>query len=445
VLSIIHRDWFTMLVILLWWLVSRTIKIWMHLQRRRSSIIILPFYIFFIYLNALLRIYAFFTMNHQSWVTRWDSTRVRRLGFVRSFLSYAATGVMVIFVVLVINVIYNQRMLLANITDPNLITAEDKLPGYDLAAAKDQMVTTLPSLDNVGAKSVAEGVTPYEIGVGDTVALLAQKYGVDERAITLDAESWKIGERVQIQLPFKQYQEYRQALPAMSTTGSGAQIVYRPEINAITVAGTMAVVDIPTIYRVIDNEDVLADEGDGVYLLKVNLELKRHTILLVEGPQVTWLKLRSNQQGAVRIFADSANIAINNTKLSSWDPDLGDFDHETTDGRAHIRVNNGRMDIVDSEVAYLGQPKLRNSGGGVYGLSWRVENSSRFEHELTTGTFENNNIPDNYMGFYSFGATGMTIRGNRVYNNMEYGLDPHDDSNNFIVENNEIFGNGNHG
>jgi hyaluronan synthase len=445
VLSIVHRDWFTTLIILLWWLVSRTVKIWMHLRRRRSSIVILPFYIFFIYLNALLRIYAFFTMNHQSWVTRWDSTRVRRLGFVRSFLSYAATGVMVIFVVLVINLVYNQRMLLANITDPNLVASEENLPGYDLAAAKDQLMTTLPSLENVGAKNVAEGVTYYEIGVGDTVALLAQKYGVAESAITLDAESWKIGERVQIQLPFKSYQEYRQALPPMSTTGSGAQIVYRPEINAITVSGNMAVVDIPTIHRVINNEDVLADEGDGVYLLKVNLELKRHTVLLIEGPQVTWLKLRSDQQGAVRIFADSANIGISKSKLSSWDPSLGGFDLETLDGRAHIRVNNGRMDVVDSEVAYLGQPKLRNSGGGVYGLSWRVENSSRFERELTTGAFENNNIHDNYMGFYSFGATGMTIRGNRIYNNEEYGLDPHDDSNNFIVENNEVFGNGNHG
>ncbi|MEZ4674039.1 MAG: glycosyltransferase [Caldilineaceae bacterium] len=444
-LSIIYRDWFPVVVILLWWLVSRTIKIWMHLRRRRSSIIILPFYIFFIYINALLRIYAFFTMNHQSWVTRWEQTRIRRLGFVRSFLSYAATGVMVIFVILVINIAYNQRMLLANITDPNLVASEQQLPGYNWSEANEQIVSVPPSLDNVGAKNVAEGLTEYEIGVGDTITLLSQKYGVDESAIALDSETWKIGERIQLQLPFKGYQEYRQGLPPMSTTGAGAQIVYRPEIDAITVAGNLAVVDIPTIYRVINDESVLADEGNGVYFLKVNLELKRHTVLLVEGPQVSWLKLRSNQRGSVRIFADSANIGISKTKITSWDPDLNDFDHEINDGRAHLRVNNGRMDIVDTEIAYLGQPKLRNSGGGVYGLSWRVENSSRFGRELTTGSFENNNIHDNYMGFYSFGATGMTIRNNQVHNNLEYGLDPHDDSNNFIIENNVVFENGNHG
>ncbi|MCB0063929.1 MAG: glycosyltransferase, partial [Caldilineaceae bacterium] len=445
VLSIIYRDWFTTVVILLWWLVSRTVKIWMHLRRRRSSVAILPIYIFFIYVNALLRIYAFFTMNHQSWVTRWDQNRVRRLGAVRSFLSYAATGVMVVFVVFVINVIYNQRLLLANITDPNLITSEQNLPGYDLETARTQLVSDVPDLSNIGAKAVAEGTTRYEIGVGDDPALLAQKYGLDESAITLESDTWRIGERIQMQLPFKSYQEYRQGLPPMSTTGSGAQIVYRPEINAITVSGSMAVVDIPTIYDVINNDDVLAQEGDGVYLLKVNLEIKRHAVLLIEGPQVSWLKLRSDQQGAVRIFGDSANIGIQRTKITSWDPTLNDYDHEVNDGRAHVRVNNGRMDIVESEVAYLGQPKLRNSGGGVYGLSWRVENSSRYERELTTGTFENNEIHNNYMGFYSFGATAMTIRNNRVYENMEYGLDPHDDSNNFIVENNEVFHNGNHG
>ena len=445
VLSVIHRDWFTAVVILLWWLVSRTVKIWMHLRRRRSSIIILPFYIFFIYINALLRIYAFFTMNHQSWVTRWDQTRVRRLGFVRNALSYAATGIMVVFVIFAINLVYNQRQLLANITDPNLIVSEAQLPGYDVESARIQLVTDKPSLADIGAKGVAEGITHYEIGVGDDIALLAQKYGLNESAITLESDAWKIGERLQIQLPFKTYQEYRQGLPPMSTSGSGAQITYRPEINAITVSGNMAVVDIPTIYEVIGDENVIAHEGDGVYLLKVNLEIKRHAVVLIEGPQVNWLKLRSDQQASVRIFADSANVGISRTKITSWDPTLNDFDHDVYDGRAHVRVNNGRMDIVESEMAYLGQPKLRNSGGGVYGLSWRVENSSRFEQEMTTGTFENNDIHHNYMGFYSFGATAMTIRNNRVHANLEYGLDPHDDSNNFIVENNEVFGNGNHG
>ncbi|MBX3011974.1 MAG: glycosyltransferase [Caldilineaceae bacterium] len=445
VLSVIHGDWFTTIIILLWWMISRTIKIWMHLRRRRSSIMILPIYILFTYVFALVRIYAFFTMNHQSWVTRWDKTRVRQLSWVRSALSYAATGIMVIFVVVVINVLYNQRRLLANITDPNVVTTEEQLPAYNLQRAMDTITVLEPTLASVGASQVAQGQTGYEIGVSDTLPLIAQKYGVAEDAITLQSGTWKIGDRISIQMPFKSYTDYRRALPPIATPSTGVKIEYRPEINAITVVGTLAVVDIPTIHRIINDPALLEHEGNGVYVLKTNLELKRHTVLLVEGPQVTWLKLKSDEKGSVRIFGDSANIGISETKITSWDPKLNDVDHNVEDGRAHIRVNNSRMDIVKSEIAFLGQPKLRNSGGGVYGLSWRIENSARFQRELTTGTFEENDIHDNYMGFYSFGATAMTLRNNKVYNNLEYGLDPHDDSNNFIVEFNEVFNNGNHG
>ncbi len=445
ILSIFHRDWFTAIVILCWWLVSRTIKIWMHLRRRRSSIIILPVYIVFTYVFALIRIYAFFTMNHQSWVTRWDKTRVRHLGLVRTGLGYAATGIMVIFVVVVINLLYNQRRLLANITDPNVVAAETELPVYNLQTVSAAITQLEPTLADMGATNVAQGTIGYEIGVGDTLPLIARKYGIDEGAIAVESGTWKIGDRIQIQLPFKNYEEYRRALPPLATAATGVKIEYRPEINAITVVGNLAVVDLPTLYRAINDPAVLEHEGDGVYLLKTNLELKRHTVLLIEGPQVTWLKLKSDETGPVRIFGDSANIGINKTKITSWDPKLSDVDRNVDDGRAHIRINNGRMDVVKSEIAFLGQPKLRNSGGGVYGLSWRIENSARFERELTTGTVEENDIHENYMGFYSFGATGMVLRNNRVYNNIEYGLDPHDDSNNFLVELNEVYDNGNHG
>ena len=204
-LSIIHRDWFMTIIILLWWLVSRTIKIWMHLRRRRSSIMILPIYILFAYVFALIRIYAFFTMNHQSWVTRWDKSRVRRMGFIRNALSYAATGIMVIFVVVVINVLYSQQRLLANITDPNVAGMEAELPSYNIQQANTTITAFEPSLPRVGASNVAQGTTQYEIGVSDTLPLIAQKYGIDESAITLQSGAWKIGERITIQLPFKNY------------------------------------------------------------------------------------------------------------------------------------------------------------------------------------------------------------------------------------------------
>jgi parallel beta-helix repeat protein len=58
---------------------------------------------------------------------------------------------------------------------------------------------------------------------------------------------------------------------------------------------------------------------------------------------------------------------------------------------------------------------------------------------------ENSEFHHNYFGLYTFGATGMVFRNNEMYENVQYGLDPHDDSNNFIVEYNDVYSNGNHG
>ena len=64
---------------------------------------------------------------------------------------------------------------------------------------------------------------------------------------------------------------------------------------------------------------------------------------------------------------------------------------------------------------------------------------------MTTGHVENNKIHHNYFGLYTFGSTGMIFRNNEIYENVQYGFDPHDDSNNFLVEYNDVHDNGNHG
>lgn len=71
VLSLFYQQWTTTFILLTWWFISRTIKIWPHLQRKRANITVLPAYIFTSYWFAVMRIYAFFTMNEQGWITRW--------------------------------------------------------------------------------------------------------------------------------------------------------------------------------------------------------------------------------------------------------------------------------------------------------------------------------------------------------------------------------------
>jgi parallel beta-helix repeat protein len=446
-LSIYYQRYFITIILVLWWLVSRTIKLWGNIRRRRSSIIVLPWYILFSYWFAILRIYAFFTMNLQGWGTRWSSNRMRALKPLRLIPAYLATAITVALLVLGINLFFERQLPLPGITlDSHVKAAENELPNYNFAVANSKIIQVNdPPMTNAGATKVGEGLTSYEIGVGDTPQLIALKYGIEQNAITVPDGKWEIGQKIQIKLPFKDYETYRQAINSAAGRESNLKVQYKPEINAITVDGWGAVLDVPTLYARVGDNSLLEDQGNGVYLLKTNLILKRHTLLLVEAPQVSWFKLKSDATGTIRLFGDGGGLGISGVKISTWDPLLNDYDKNYEDGRSHIRINNARMDVVNSEISFLGQPATRESGGGVYGLAWRIETSNKFGKELVTGHFENNKVHDNYFGFYAFGATNMIIRNNEVFNNVQYGFDPHDDSNNFIVEDNYIHDNGNHG
>jgi hyaluronan synthase len=89
--ALFSQNWLGATVVVSWWFLSRTIKLWPHIRQRPSSITILPWYVFFSYWSAVMRIYAFFTMNQQGWITRWSKNRVAILGPMRALPAYLAT------------------------------------------------------------------------------------------------------------------------------------------------------------------------------------------------------------------------------------------------------------------------------------------------------------------------------------------------------------------
>jgi cellulose synthase/poly-beta-1,6-N-acetylglucosamine synthase-like glycosyltransferase len=62
--------WDFVLVLLIWWLVSRAIKILPHLRRRPGDLLILPLYIAVTYYMSLVKIYALLTLKEHKWLTR---------------------------------------------------------------------------------------------------------------------------------------------------------------------------------------------------------------------------------------------------------------------------------------------------------------------------------------------------------------------------------------
>jgi hyaluronan synthase len=56
--------------LLVWWMLSRGIKIWPHLRRRPADWLILPVFVAVTYLMSLVKAYALFTINEHKWLTR---------------------------------------------------------------------------------------------------------------------------------------------------------------------------------------------------------------------------------------------------------------------------------------------------------------------------------------------------------------------------------------
>ncbi|MDD4318841.1 MAG: right-handed parallel beta-helix repeat-containing protein [Candidatus Peribacteraceae bacterium] len=227
-------------------------------------------------------------------------------------------------------------------------------------------------------------------------------------------------------------------------------ISYDEKNNNIMIGGKGSVATISQLAKALPNPKILENAWKKEWMLRADITVSDGATFIIDGEDTTWLKLKSDRKEFVRIMASDGNILILNTKITSWDEAAQMPDENIDDARSYIRSKgNGRMDVINSEIAYLGFSYALNAAMGQYddagyGLSWKNPNGF-FNLKLLTGNIINSNIHHNYFGVFTFGTTGMILRGNTVHNNIQYGLDPHDDSNNLLIENNVSQNNGNHG
>lgn len=206
----------------------------------------------------------------------------------------------------------------------------------------------------------------------------------------------------------------------------------------------------------------LVDAAGKIWLLRANLQIEDGSTLVLHGSaaggDVDELRLQSNNSisvgSYVAITADNGTIDIASTRIKSWDTVTGAPDEEfATYGRAFIRVRSklgldgvtaqeSRMDILDSDIGYLGFDASES-----YGLSWKVNGDTPGLYDLVQvrGNITNSHIHHNYFGVYTYGHQDGEWRNNEVDNNVVYGFDPHDDSDNIIIANNNVHHNGSHG
>ena len=219
----------------------------------------------------------------------------------------------------------------------------------------------------------------------------------------------------------------------------------------------------------------LVDAANKIWYLKVDLKVEEGTTFNVIGGDdgdANWLRLHSDDDEAVWIKGINSEMRFENTKVTSWDAAINDYDREYESGnRAFVAIRSewngvrqtfpvtacdvnggtreyyeGNLEIIDSEMSYLGADTSEG-----YGVSWKVYSRNpppeRELYELVDvfGLVTGSTFKENYFGIYTFGAYCIEFANNIFEDNVVYGLDPHDDSDYLNIHGNIFRNNGNHG
>ncbi len=215
--------------------------------------------------------------------------------------------------------------------------------------------------------------------------------------------------------------------------GEAAQGVrYDAERDTVVVAGSEGAT-LGAVAAALERPDLLAEIAPGEWLLSTSVEIGPGASLEIAGPEVRWLKLRSDDTGFVSIKARGGRLVIADTCVSSWDPGRQQVDENIADGRSFVLARDGSwMAIYRSRLHHLGYQANES-----YGLAWRLAG--------TGGEIIDSELAHNFYGLYSYQVQGLVIRGNVVRNSVLYGIDPHTESNRLLIEDNVAHHNGKHG
>lgn len=437
IFSIVFRQWEVSILIFSWWMVSRAIKIYPHLRRRPQDIIILPFFVPYQFLTSIVKMYALFTLNSQGWITRWHKERLKKTASFKLARAYVST--LAFFLILFVGVYFYKQE-----TDFKPLERQRELIQKTLPMQR----VTISSLKNQPKQDLLS--KKYEIKVGDSMASIAQKHGIDLydllNANVSRLTNWnKLDRGTVLNIPGKNVKlktalnfNYQRTYP------DPLKITYDQPSDTIVVSGRGQNITLSDIQASVGKE-YLEETSPKNWFLKANLFVRSGVTFNLNKNEAEWLKLKSDKNKFVTIRGFNGIILVDGVKITSWDESKNDYDKEIKDGRSYILVKDGsRMDFIDSELAYLGYARTPNLPYSSYGVSWRMSNG-KLGTTLLTGDIINSKFHHNYFGAYTFGATGMTWRGNEFFENIKYGLDPHDDSNGFLVENNKFYNNGSHG
>jgi parallel beta-helix repeat protein len=185
----------------------------------------------------------------------------------------------------------------------------------------------------------------------------------------------------------------------------------------------------------------------GAVLLDAHVEVPVGATLVID-EQTPDVRLPSGPSAFATIVSRGTTTVTGTAdtpvRISTWDGQAPDG--VATDGRSFVLQIGGRMDIDHGRFENLGFGTGTSSGVAWHGAAPDVAgtdpNAGRIKAQ---GTVTNSLFAHNHFGAYTHEAQGMHWSGNTFSDNEEYGFDPHDFSDDFVVENNVAHHNGKHG
>jgi len=292
----------------------------------------------------------------------------------------------------------------------------------------------------------------YKLKEGENLTKVSQHFSVPETKLT-ELNPGILVAGTTIRVPPLQF-----PLTASSSTNNKLSQIQIREDNGIVRLKNgykyeKVVTSIPELTAFLAKMNVFSQTGPKSYRLNRPLLLDENIRLNITSETVNRLELRSSpNRDTTCLCITNGELLIKDTTITSYDPTTQGPDHNPADDRSFIRVlKSSRMDIINSQISYLGtglrQPNKQlplAKDGGTYGISWRIPDDM-LGVDITTGWVEGSTFYKNHFGSYTFGASGMVWRNNHFLDNDVYGLDPHDDSNNALIEGNIFERNGKHG
>jgi parallel beta-helix repeat protein len=211
---------------------------------------------------------------------------------------------------------------------------------------------------------------------------------------------------------------------------------------------------IPTAFADVGNPAPAPDPGTAALLhpvpgtallLKAHLEVAPGATLVLDDRTPDIRLASSPSDFATLLSRGTLTIAGSDkaaVRISSWDTTGAGPDANTSDGRPFVLQIGGRMDVDRARVEYLGF-----GTGTTSGIAWRgaLDETPTDPGGHVEGIVTNSTFTHNHFGAYTHRAKGMHWSRNVFSANEEYGFDPHDFSDDFLVEDNEAFANGKHG